>query len=56
MLVLSLHRLLYRAVEASAINLPPMTDLYDFDRTSSVVNRVENAVIPLPDAIDIFRE
>lgn len=38
------------------INLPPMTDLYDFNRTFSVVNRVENAVIPLPDAIGIFRE
>ena len=33
-----------------------MTGLYDFDRTFSVVDRVENAAIPLPDAIDIFPE
>ena len=41
-------------IEASVIDLPTMTDFYDFDRAFSVVNRVENAVVPLSDAIYII--
>ena len=45
---------LVTVIEASAIDLPTMTDFYDFDRAFSVVNRVENAVVPLSYAIYII--